>query len=53
MTVELHLQTALKIAASNLYIKITLVWLDSSLSAIPVQSNIIMHMTMRAGMTSY
>ncbi len=32
MTVELHtLQTALKIDASNLYCKITLVWLDSSL----------------------
>ncbi len=26
------LQTALKIAASNLYCKITLVWMDSSLS---------------------
>ncbi len=32
MTVEITLQTALKIAASNLYCKITLVWLDSSLS---------------------
>ncbi len=30
MTVELH--NALKIDASNLYCKITLVWLDSSLS---------------------
>ncbi len=28
------LQTALKIAASNLYCKITLVWLDSSLSVV-------------------
>ncbi len=33
MTVELHtLQTALNIAASNLYCKITLVWLDSECS---------------------
>ncbi len=32
MTVEITLQTALKIDASNLYCKITLVWLDSSLS---------------------
>ncbi len=32
MTVEFTLQTALKIDASNLYCKITLFWLDSSLS---------------------
>ncbi len=30
------LQTALKNAASNLYCKITLVWLDSSLSVVEV-----------------
>ncbi len=36
------LQTTLKIAASNLYYKITLVWLDSSLSVVsgrPDRSN--------------
>ncbi len=32
MIVELHYKLHSKIAASNLYCKITLVWLDSSLS---------------------
>ncbi len=32
MTVEIKLQTALKIADSNFYCKITFLWLDSSLS---------------------
>ncbi len=34
MTVELHYKSALNIAASNLYCKLTLVWLDSSLSVL-------------------
>ncbi len=34
MTVNITLQTALKIDASNLYCKIRLVWLDSSLSVV-------------------
>ncbi len=34
VTFELHYKTALKIDASNFYCKITLVWLDSSLSVV-------------------
>ncbi len=34
MTVKLHYKTALKIDASNVYCKITLVWLYSSLSVV-------------------
>ncbi len=51
MTVELHYKP-LKIDASNLYCKITLVWLDSSLSVLTEFHNYPVMPPMVTGITS-